>query len=210
MLTLNHVEATHRPVSLLAQALERTFQAPVVGVYCANFRSDRGFNLHWDDREIFVLQIEGRKHWKVYQPTSDYPYWDSVTSKAYPTAEPVFDGVLEAGSLLYMPRGWWHVAHPLDEPSLHLSLVVKTPTGVDLIEWLGKQMKKYTSGRRDIPHLLQGNERASFISNLKGDIDQLWNEELIGEFLKSYEKTALPHPCVSLPGLTHASDDEER
>ena len=28
----------------------------------------QGFAPHYDDIEAFVLQLEGKKHWKVYQP----------------------------------------------------------------------------------------------------------------------------------------------
>jgi len=28
----------------------------------------QGFAPHWDDIEAFVLQLEGQKHWRVYEP----------------------------------------------------------------------------------------------------------------------------------------------
>jgi len=28
----------------------------------------QGFAPHWDDIEAFVLQLEGKKHWQVYEP----------------------------------------------------------------------------------------------------------------------------------------------
>lgn len=208
MLTLNHIEAAHKPISVLAQSLERTFQSPVVGVFCANFRSDRGLDLHWDDQEVFVLQIEGRKHWKVYQPTTPYPCWNNETSKAYPTDAPVFDGILEAGSLLYMPRGWWHVAEPLNEPSLHLSLGIKRPSGADLIQWVGEQMKHYVSGRRDIPHYRQNGMQAAFLEDLRSEFDRIWNGDLIEMFLRDYSERCLTHPSVALPELTTPRNDD--
>ena len=30
----------------------------------------QGFAPHWDDIEAFVLQLEGKKHWRVYEPRS--------------------------------------------------------------------------------------------------------------------------------------------
>lgn len=30
-----------------------------------------GFAPHWDDIDAFLLQLEGRKHWKVYAPVSE-------------------------------------------------------------------------------------------------------------------------------------------
>ena len=28
----------------------------------------QGFAPHWDDIEAFVIQLEGKKHWRVYEP----------------------------------------------------------------------------------------------------------------------------------------------
>ena len=41
---------------------------------------------------------------------------------------PLWEGMLEDGDLLYIPRGWWHVATPLDEPTLHLTVGVNNLT----------------------------------------------------------------------------------
>lgn len=31
----------------------------------------QGFAPHYDDIEAFVLQLEGKKHWRLYNPLSD-------------------------------------------------------------------------------------------------------------------------------------------
>ena len=90
----------------------------------------QGFAPHYDDIEAFVLQLEGRKRWRVYKPPTDddlLPRFSSpdiaeddprVAGKA-----PIIDVVLGPGDFLYFPRGWVHQAtsHP-DEHSLHLTV----------------------------------------------------------------------------------------
>ena len=50
-------------------------------------------------------------------------------------ATPVLDCVLEAGDLLYVPRGWWHHVLPEEGPSLHLSIGTYAPTVHDYLSW---------------------------------------------------------------------------
>ena len=37
----------------------------------------RGLVLHWDDHDVFILQLTGSKHWRVWEPFIEactYPY----------------------------------------------------------------------------------------------------------------------------------------
>jgi ribosomal protein L16 Arg81 hydroxylase len=95
------------------------------------------FGRHWDTHDVFALQLIGRKRWRVFAPTFPLPLGmhDSAHSgQACPT-EAVLDCVLEAGDLLYVPRGWWHEAIPFDEASLHLSVGSYGPSIHDYLVW---------------------------------------------------------------------------
>uniref|UniRef100_A0A4W4F451 Bifunctional lysine-specific demethylase and histidyl-hydroxylase n=1 Tax=Electrophorus electricus TaxID=8005 RepID=A0A4W4F451_ELEEL len=74
----------------------------------------QGFAPHYDDIEAFIVQLEGKKHWRVYNPlrlfTADI-------------GKPIMDVVLEAGDLLYLPRGIIHQGNCLpDAHSLHITI----------------------------------------------------------------------------------------
>lgn len=95
--------------------------------------SSQGFAPHYDDIEAFCLQLEGKKRWKVYEPLnpgSVLPRFSSTDFKEEDLVgiQPVLDVVLEAGDMLYMPRGWIHQACTLrsgaeeNEHSLHLTV----------------------------------------------------------------------------------------
>ncbi|XP_027700772.1 ribosomal oxygenase 1 [Vombatus ursinus] len=86
----------------------------------------QGFAPHYDDIEAFVLQLEGRKLWRVYKPreqAEELPQFSSPNFGPQGLGKPVLQEVLEPGDLLYFPRGFIHQAEC--EPgvhSLHLTL----------------------------------------------------------------------------------------
>ncbi|NWY43693.1 RIOX1 oxygenase, partial [Sylvia atricapilla] len=86
----------------------------------------QGFAPHYDDIEAFVLQLEGKKHWRVYRPRTDaevLPQFSSANLTQAELGEPVLETVLEAGDLLYFPRGFIHQGDCLpDAHSLHITV----------------------------------------------------------------------------------------
>lgn len=88
--------------------------------------NSQGFAPHYDDIEAFVLQLEGRKLWRVYRPrdpSEELALTSSPNFSQEDLGEPVLQTVLEPGDLLYFPRGFIHQAECQDGAhSLHLTL----------------------------------------------------------------------------------------
>ncbi|XP_028295391.1 ribosomal oxygenase 1 isoform X2 [Gouania willdenowi] len=86
----------------------------------------QGFAPHYDDIEAFIVQLEGKKHWRVYNPRSEdevLPVLSSPNFKQADIGKPILDVVLEAGDLLYFPRGFIHQGNCLpDAHSLHITI----------------------------------------------------------------------------------------
>ncbi|WKY14004.1 hypothetical protein Q1695_004663 [Nippostrongylus brasiliensis] len=87
-----------------------------------------GFAPHWDEIDAFLLQLEGKKYWKVYAPDSrenELPRESSgnFTDEDMEGRKPTFEGWIEAGDLLYIPRGFIHQASTADDVhSLHITI----------------------------------------------------------------------------------------
>ncbi|MCU1369537.1 MAG: Cupin 4 family protein [Ilumatobacteraceae bacterium] len=89
--------------------------------------SARGLDVHFDYHDVFVAQLEGTKRWRVWAPTErsrepiggrhavPRPRLDEL-------GDPLLDLVLEAGDVLYLPRGHPHVAETTDRASAHLTV----------------------------------------------------------------------------------------
>jgi len=85
----------------------------------------QGFAPHYDDIEAFIIQLEGKKHWRLYNPLNEdevLPQYSSRNFSVTEIGEPILDTVLEAGDLLYFPRGTIHQGDATDEHSLHITV----------------------------------------------------------------------------------------
>ena len=105
--------------------------------------SSQGFSAHYDVHDVFVLQLAGRKHWKIHAPVHadplrTQPWNDHATAVAARARDdaPVIDTVLEPGDAMYLPRGWLHSAVALGEVSAHLTVGIHVVTRFALVEAL--------------------------------------------------------------------------
>lgn len=129
-----HSQAARR---LCAQVASFTRLQTTSNAYLS-FGGQGTFGKHWDTHDVFAIQLIGRKRWQVFEPTFPLPLSfqtsDGVASDQ--VNRPVLDCVLEAGDVLYVPRGWWHQTLPLEEGSFHLSVGTYAATVHDYLMWV--------------------------------------------------------------------------
>ncbi|BDA49680.1 Ribosomal oxygenase 2 [Coccomyxa sp. Obi] len=85
----------------------------------------QGLAPHHDDVEIFVVQTEGRKKWRLYAPLGglELPSTSSNDLSEDVIGEPTMEITLEVGDVLYMPRGTVHEAITDDtSASCHITI----------------------------------------------------------------------------------------
>lgn len=102
-------------VDSLAKQISHFVQAPTIVSRYLAFGSDASFKSHWDTRDVFAVQLIGKKHWSLYKPNFESPLY-MQQSKDIDVPEPTvpdMEVVLEAGDILYIPRGWWHNPIPM-------------------------------------------------------------------------------------------------
>jgi lysine-specific demethylase/histidyl-hydroxylase NO66 len=80
-----------------------------------SFFSFQGLAPHHDDVEVFILQTEGSKQWKLYSPVGGHELpethsYDLPPDGLQPLPEPLHEVTLEQGDMLYFPRGIVHQA----------------------------------------------------------------------------------------------------
>lgn len=95
----------------------------------------QGFKTHYDDHDVFVLQVSGEKAWRLYDMPVENPYrGEGFRPEDHAVGEPVDAFVLKAGDCAYVPRGLMHDATTHGAaPSLHITLGLIVKTWADLV-----------------------------------------------------------------------------
>jgi hypothetical protein len=123
-LVVSQFQETHPPLADFCRGLERLFLHGVQANIYLTPPAAQGFRTHFDTHDVFVLQIEGRKRWRVWdgerlpRPTRRTPWPGNMQ----PIGEP-HEMMMSPGDVLYIPRGVMHDAATLPgERSLHVTL----------------------------------------------------------------------------------------
>ncbi len=135
----------------LAKQVAQFAQAQtIVSGYLA-FGSDSSYGNHWDTRDVLAVQLIGKKHWSLSAPNFDMPlYMQQAKDMPHiPRPEKAdMEVVLEAGDVLYIPRGWWHNPMPMGCETFHLAIGTFPPNGYNYMEWLMKKVPEIASLRQ--------------------------------------------------------------
>jgi len=130
-IVLDGVDQYVRPFGMLARALEVELNfATQVNAYVTPPQSS-GLVPHYDDHDVLILQLQGSKTWHLYLGADRPPREiqrdtdKAVDLESLPTP---MDLSLEAGDVLYVPRGRVHAAETLSEQSVHLTVGIHAPT----------------------------------------------------------------------------------
>jgi hypothetical protein len=174
-LVLNSVEETYQPLYNLVRDFENIFNKPFqVNAYLSsgNKEESSSFGLHWDDHDIFILQVLGKKHWCIYE---DFQY-PIATSKldinSIKNKKPIFNEVINQGDLLFMPRGFWHkVVSDKSSTSLHLSFGTESTTGLSFLQWIQKEFEKNVIFRKDFPLLNSKQSKDKYVNEVKTELE---------------------------------------
>ena len=159
---LNSVQTVHEPVRALISEIENAMALYAgVNLY-ASWRATPCFTTHWDDHDVFILQVRGQKVWRLWGEVRRQPLKRDVESNEVAPPDPLWTRTLEEGDVLYIPRGWWHGAHVAGENdgrgTIHLTLSPHYLMGTELLEWVGAKVAGRERLRRNVP--LYANEES--------------------------------------------------
>ena len=133
-IVLNHADWNSPWIAALCLDLQKTFPHAFANVYITPPGS-QAVRAHADDRDVFVIQVAGRKSWKVYEKIPiPHPYPnEQVGKEGLEVPQSVLDGptlletTLSSGDVLYMPRGYVHEARANDDNySFHVTIALAT------------------------------------------------------------------------------------
>lgn len=150
-LQLNWLEEQSVVAKRLCLEIARFVGAQTSGNAYVSFTGDGSFGKHWDTHDVFVIQLIGRKRWKIFPPTLTLPLAHQTHDRSGHScpAEPDVELTMEEGDVMYVPRGWWHHVIPLNVGSFHLSVGTYSPSFFDyVVQTSAKYLEQQLGMRR--------------------------------------------------------------
>jgi len=205
-----HNDSIHTMLSLL----ESEFGCMVgSNAYLTPLHS-QGFAPHYDDVDVFILQLEGYKRWRVYAPPNKMETLPRESSRDYTEKEVeedmgcelIMDLMIGPGDVLYLPRGWIHQADTVARPA-HMVKVPSSGSG-------GKGMSVSKDSDAQGP---RGHSLHLTVSAMQNWCWADFLEILIPEALEAAAasdksislREGLPRNFLSYMGTMHQLDDED-
>ena len=136
------------------QAIETVFSSHTQTNIYLTPQGRQGFPTHYDNHDVFVMQVSGRKRWRLYNVAMDTPYrGEGFERNVHKVGEKVSEFILEPGDCVYIPRGMMHDANNEgEEASLHITVGLIVKTWADLmLEAVSQLMVEETAFRRSLP-----------------------------------------------------------
>lgn len=215
---LRAIHLWSEPLEKLRQHFEYAFCYPVqINVYLTP-PENQSTPPHWDTHDLFILQLEGSKRWKIYESGYEYPLEDQdfIPGKHH-TGRQSGDYLMEAGDVMYLPRGVIHEPQSTTY-SVHAAVGIKVVRYVDVLAQVLDSYSRLHSGlRRTLPlSLLQDPSSAGYLKEQFGYLFAEAGTELIqhtvsqlSQQLRTYKPismegklTSIAQPCILTGDMT--------
>lgn len=205
-MVINKLHQKNKKIGLLTERIGSYFKEPVqVNLYLGQ-PDINGFNLHYDTHDVFIFQLFGKKKWEIYEANLEAPVFNMKKhSKDKPDYEPYISKTLENGDFLYVPRGHWHCPIAIEETSLHLTIGIKSRTGLDFLQWLKDELCEDLLWRKELTfNRKEGMNK--IIRDLKEKID---NKLFVKDYFDYCDNNLWSHNDLEFPHtLKHYSKNQ--
>jgi len=146
-------------------------------------KDHQAFPVHYDVHDVLAFQVEGKKHWQVFEQAIEYP----INHPAFKNRKqmnpegsrnaPLLDFEFEPGDLVYIPSGYFHHATCRDGMSIHLAFGLVEMIGMDVISLAFEMAMREEFFRAPVNAVLREKDPVDFylrkwakqIKDLSGD-----------------------------------------
>ncbi|MER8099915.1 cupin domain-containing protein [Kitasatospora sp. NPDC094016] len=157
-----------------------------------------GFPLHWDDHDVVIVQLSGEKDWEVRDTSRTAPMYRDADPNSTPSDTVIFNGTLQAGDVMHIPRGHWHQATRTGSGtghSLHVTFGITKRTGASWMAWLGDWCREQEIFRHDL------DRRGTGSSALMEAASRLVCQRGPEDFLSAHRQQTAPGRHVPFLGI---------
>ena len=139
----------------------------------------QAFQTHFDLHDVFAVQMEGEKTWRIYEARADAPIAPvppGDEGEQFLTAtrgRVLAEVVMRPGDVLYLPRGQYHDALTGAQASLHVTFGVAPLTGLALFKLLEKVLATESGFRAYLPDARDPQALAARLAQLGSRVREL-------------------------------------
>ncbi|KAA2215803.1 JmjC domain-containing protein [Maribacter flavus] len=192
-LVFNNVHLFHPSINILKEIFNHSINCALTGVNAyITPRNNKGFNIHYDNHDVVIIQLEGSKLWKIYKPKEPLPLESEIPKSNPPREDIIFDSEIKKGDVLYIPRGFPHEASSVKTNSHHITIGLRPIKWIDIIQSLISNLNSIPEVRKSVPlEILNDNKLL---------------HDKIKQFLSSLDDSIFPD---TIDKIFHENDYEE-
>lgn len=205
-LVANSIHRVDPEVGALASMLERELGGKVAAnVYCS-FQGVQAFQTHFDLHDVFAVQAEGEKTWRIYESRADTPVnpvppgdeWEKWLTET--RGKVLFEATMQPGDLLYLPRGQYHDALTGERASLHVTFGVSPPTGLAVFKLLEGALAREADFRAYLPDARDGSALGERLAKLADRVRAYMTSPAFALEVQNHQRSlARPPASFELP-----------
>jgi JmjC domain len=203
------VDGVHRSIpqiSQLAAAVEREMGIQTQVNAYLSFSKGGAFKPHWDIHDVLAVQVHGRKRWRFWKAVVPHPVElaDSVPIDA--NAAPDQEIELAPGDVLFIPRGEPHAAAVSAGCSVHLTIGLRSETGINFLDYIHKKAAQDPFLRMNLPRQVVDEQSDAHEAALKRRLHQLIDATSMSEFLHEGDLSRTPAVQTAVSGVVPPMD----
>lgn len=187
-LAATRIDAFAPHLNLLCESIRATVREQIkMGVIVTTGKGG-AFTLHYDPEDLIILQVEGRKRWKIFGPPVANPVVGIKHTPVPPEDTLVFDEILEPGDFLFLPAGNWHRCENESARSLHLGIFFQPPNGLDVLNTLASQFHADEQFRMPLTRLDDPSNHSAIEADIKNRFIERIGALSLREFFREFAK----------------------
>jgi len=147
--------------------------------------SAQGFGIHYDTHDTTIVQIDGEKTWRIYEPVVPLPIESQPFSAEQHAGKLRLhrEVLMQPGDTLYIPGGFPHEAVARGTRTLHVTFAALTTRAIDLLEqMLALAATNDVELRRTLPPGWHRDPEfaARFLSSLAPSLSAAFSQSRVG------------------------------
>lgn len=183
---------------LLAQETGEGFQT---GIYLTP-PDGKGFLPHWDNHDVFVMQVMGFKHWKIEKDRRTLPPRDGIIEmQDRDLRGELHEFTLQQGDLVYIPRGFVHAAQCGSEASMHITMGMNHNSWDQLLNAaITAAVSRDDSLRLSLPAGYMKGNGAGIVNHLADVLHNSANPDFLARVLDQFRSELVQKASLDISG----------